>query len=185
MKKHNLYATAVHEAGHAVIGRVTGMLCGKATIMSDHDSAGHVITKDPWEILAHWEKHGKFRHDDSVYIGRILTYMAGREAQIELAGCSDEEIGDGNDRYQIALMFEKTSLQEWQEARLRQFARALVKRHRDKIERVAKALLEHKRLSGKKIDALVKPLRKRRRVPRISTALLADGSIIERRHWLR
>lgn len=82
-------------------------------------------------------------------------------------------------------MFEKTSLQEWQEARLRQFARALVKRHRDKIERVAKALLEHKRLSGKKIDALVKPLRKRRRVPRISTAFLADGRIIERRHWLR
>jgi hypothetical protein len=47
----DLYPAAVHEAGHAVIGRVTGMSCGKATIIADHDSAGHAVVKDPWQTL--------------------------------------------------------------------------------------------------------------------------------------
>jgi hypothetical protein len=89
MKANDLYPIAAHEAGHAVIGRVMGMRCGKATIVADHDSAGHAITKDPWAILEQWEKQEKFRRMDSVFIGRILTYMAGREAQIELAGTPD------------------------------------------------------------------------------------------------
>jgi hypothetical protein len=112
--------------------------------------------------------------------------MAGRGAQIELAGSPDHEIADGDDLYQIALRLEQTSLQEERhEARLRRFARTLVKRHRHKIERVASALLEHKRLSGKKIDALIKPLRKRRRVPRISIDFTADDYGRQRRHWMR
>jgi hypothetical protein len=41
------------------------------------------------------------------------------------------------------------------EPRLRAMTRMLVRRHRDKIERLAKALLEKTTLSGKQIDQLV------------------------------
>ena len=44
----DLLHIAVHEAGHAVIGRVLGMECGPVTIVPDDDSLGHSITFDPW-----------------------------------------------------------------------------------------------------------------------------------------
>jgi hypothetical protein len=64
--------TAVHEAGHAVIGRVLDMDCGPVTIVPDDDSAGHSITFDPWVTYERWEERGKSRGDDmhSIYIGR-------------------------------------------------------------------------------------------------------------------
>jgi hypothetical protein len=40
---------AIHEAGHAVIGRVLTLVCGHATIVVDHEAGelGHSITADP------------------------------------------------------------------------------------------------------------------------------------------
>jgi len=40
------WATAVHEAGHAVIGRVLNMVCGNVSIIEDGDSAGLDIPLD-------------------------------------------------------------------------------------------------------------------------------------------
>lgn len=42
--------TAHHEAGHAVIGRVMGQVCGGATIVQNvqENEAGHAITVDPY-----------------------------------------------------------------------------------------------------------------------------------------
>jgi ATP-dependent Zn protease len=43
--------SAVHEAGHAVIGRVLGIPCGHATILVDEGSAGHSLAAPrmrPW-----------------------------------------------------------------------------------------------------------------------------------------
>lgn len=50
--------TAIHEAGHAVIGRVLGMICGHATIIADEaeGEAGHTITADPHMIAYEWDK---------------------------------------------------------------------------------------------------------------------------------
>lgn len=49
-----------------------------------------------------WEQRGKYRPSEAAFHGRILAYMAGRQAEKELL----EECrgGDGDDQYQIALM---------------------------------------------------------------------------------
>ncbi len=149
-------STAVHEAAHAVIGRVLGMVCGGASIIPDNDFYGHAIADDPYAILWHWEQQGKFRMPDSVFLGCILTFMAGAEAEVELAGASPELVCDGDDRGQITRMFDETVLDEDEnEERLRRLTRSLIRRHRGKIEAVAEALLQEKTLSGSELDALI------------------------------
>jgi hypothetical protein len=147
--------TAIHEAGHAVIGRVVGMACDYATIESDHDSSGHSITADPYETSAQWERAGKYRGAESVLRGRIMTFQAGAEAEIEVFGSCPG--GDGDDQYQITLMAEHAGWTEDKVLNLRRYTRLLVKRHRVKIERVACALLKSRCLGAEQIDALVWP----------------------------
>jgi hypothetical protein len=146
--------TAIHEAGHAVIGRVLGMVCGQATIESDYDSAGHSLTADLWVILSRWEAAGKFRDEASVLRGRILTFQAGAEAEAEILGVCHG--GDDDDRSQVAMMAGDLGREDCGEA-LRRHARRLVRRHRAKIERVAVALLSKRRLTARQIDLLVWP----------------------------
>ena len=155
--------TAVHEAGHAVIGRALTMTCGWATIAADDDSAGHSITADPNLILFEWDRRGKWRGTAdggmrSVFVGRILTFMAGAEAEAEILGSSQG--GDADDRYQIALMLceiEPEARHEATEGRLRRAARGLVRRHRADIERVADALMTREAMTGEEIDAMLPP----------------------------
>ena len=61
LPENDPHATAIHEAGHAVIGRVLGLTCGHATIVADDDSAGHQIIADQWVIWQHWEDRQKYR----------------------------------------------------------------------------------------------------------------------------
>lgn len=78
----NREATAYHEAGHAVIGRIVGIPCGRAAIEADHDSAGHGVTDGPWDAMrGAWERRGKFRDVASVFRGRIIAFAAGAEAE--------------------------------------------------------------------------------------------------------
>ena len=46
-------ATATHEAGHAVIGRVLGFLCDHVTIQLNYRmrTAGYGIVADPWDMI--------------------------------------------------------------------------------------------------------------------------------------
>jgi hypothetical protein len=150
-----VWHTAIHEAGHAVIGRVLGMRCGSASVVPDHDSAGHAITLDPYATAHAWEVVGKHRDMTSIWRGRILCLQAGAEAVAEIAAVVPA--GDGDDRYQIALMLEQFECDPTEEARLRRQARRLVRRHRQTIERVAAALLKHGQLKATQIDALVWP----------------------------
>jgi hypothetical protein len=180
--RRDLRGTAIHEAGHAVIGRVLNLICGHATIEADEDSAGHHIIADPWAIAYHWEQAWRqrieqavaaggnkwelwntsrlYRDSDSVFTARILAYMAGREAEVEILGrCRG---GDGDDQYQIALMLKEVDIPgsetdedaawEQYEGRLRRQARRLVRRHRALIERVADELLKRHRLEPEEID---------------------------------
>jgi ATP-dependent Zn protease len=152
-------ATAYHEAGHAVIGRVLALPCGRATIRPDYEEgvAGQALTEEPYTCLREWEKRGKVRDAAAAWHGRIIVYMAGAEAEMELLG--SEAIGDGYDRLQIALMAEEIPAGEtfWErlEPRLRAMTRMLVRRHRVLIEQVAKALLARSTLSAKSLDKIV------------------------------
>ena len=155
-----LKATAYHEAGHAVIGRVLTLSCGRATIKPDRAEAGHALTDDPHSCLHEWEKRGKVREKgNAVWHARIMTYMAGAEAEMELLG--SKAAGDWEDRRQIRLMANSQGFNddpdEWEtkEARLRAMMRMLVRRHKVRIERVAKALLAKTTLSAKALDKLV------------------------------
>lgn len=149
---------AVHEAGHAVIGRALSMVCGGATIAVDKASAGHSVTAEPHVIIVQWELREKFRDEASAFRGRMMTFMAGAEAEREILGkCTG---GDGDDCYQVALMASEIVREERREAleaRLRRMTRQLVRRHRARIERVAAVLMERETLSGKEIDALLPP----------------------------
>lgn len=157
--------TAIHEAGHAVIGRVLGMLCGGATIVRspEEGEAGHAITEDPYGTLDYWGATlRKYRADEmrSIICGRIITVMAGAEAEAEILGkCRG---GDGNDRRQITQMTEThyfpiERLEEWSrwEPRMRRQTRRLVRRHRATIQRVADNLKKRKTLTAEEIDAIM------------------------------
>jgi hypothetical protein len=145
---------AVHEAGHAVIGRILGLLCGHVSIRPNDRSAGRAITNGPLEILDAWEKAGRFRKSDSVYSGWIMTSQAAAEAEAEILGtCSG---GDGNDRCKVRLMAEQMDVPCDGEA-LRPYARRLVKHHRNTIERMAAILLGKKWLTRAQADEVVWP----------------------------
>src|SRR5216684_4210788 len=104
MKKPNnrRVATAYHEAGHAVIGRVLTLTCGEATIRPDYKSrtAGYSICPDPYACLYEWERRGKVRDNNSVWVARVLYSMAGAEAQVVILGTPRSQIGDGDDMRQ-------------------------------------------------------------------------------------
>ncbi len=154
--------TAYHEAGHATIGRVLTLVCGQATIEPNVKEmiAGTAITFDPYDCDTEWRKRGKWRRGESLWQGRIITFMAGAEAEIEFFGhCVG---GDGHDRSQIEEMAEELLLElppgvGWntREPRLRAMTRMLVRRHRTRIERVAQALLTHRTQSAEDLDRLV------------------------------
>ena len=156
--------TAIHEAGHAVVGRALGMSCGHVTIEADDDSAGHHIVADPWQIMFEWEQRDRYRDASVVFHGRIMTFMAGALAETEFFGISQG--GDGDDQWQVALMAEAgariTKISgEWdsdrdrQLARLRSRAAYIVHRHRLRIERVAAALLERRSLTADEVDTIL------------------------------
>jgi len=88
-----------------------------------------------------------------------MMSMAGREAELECLGTSRS-----NDRFDcddidefMPKIYPGASRAERSRRRdrLRRMTRALVRRHRDEIERVACALLQHRTLSGRAIDALL------------------------------
>ncbi len=151
--------TAIHEAGHAVIGRRLGMVCGYVTIKPEGDSAGHAISSDQYATWGAWEDQGRFRDLISVSRGRIIALMAGAEAEAECLGaCAG---GDGEDRNQIDLTFDSEFAHLGQagvvlyEAGLRAQTRTLVRRHKAAIERVAAELLKRETLTGAEVDGLI------------------------------
>lgn len=149
---NDLRHTAVHEAGHAVIGRVLTLPCAEATIEPDFEeqAAGTSDTGDFWSCEDRWMDRGKCRDTRHAVIARVITLMAGVEAEIELLG--DSEGGDGADLMEIDKVDSEFGIDE---PRLRKFTKMLVRRHRGLIERTAEALLAEKTLSGPDLDKLV------------------------------
>lgn len=147
--------TAVHEAGHAVIGRALSVPCGQASVIADNDSTGHSLQADPWAVLYRWELMGRERPFRSALCARALILMAGAEAEIAILGeCRG---GDGDDRVEAARAIaeaDESIGEQHTEARLRRFARQLVTRHRPTIEAVAAKLAEVGSMSKEALDAV-------------------------------
>ena len=140
--------TATHEAGHAVIARVLTLMCGGASIRPVGN--GRAMIHGPFECEGEWIGRAKWRSGGAVYRARIIAFMAGTEAEIELLGATQG--ADDEDRCQIALMAKE--LYSCDLDRLRMMTRMLVRRHGDRIERVAAALLAEKELSREQVDEL-------------------------------
>ena len=108
--------------------------------------AGHAIIADPWTTVGWWERIGRYRDAEeyrSAMLGRIISHMAGAEAELALLGICNG--GDGPDRHEIAAMLDVLTQgdalkAERVEARLRRFTRQLVRRHVGKVEMLARAL---------------------------------------------
>jgi hypothetical protein len=111
-----------------------------------------------YTTMAEWGRRGHYRDQRAVYIGRILTFMAGAEAARILLGVHDD-LGDGDDRRQVWYILDDmprapTDPSRY-ELRLRQMARMLVRRHRERIVRVADELERRTTLSSSRLDKLV------------------------------
>jgi hypothetical protein len=149
---------AYHEAGHATIGRVLTLVCGEASIKrnSKLNRAGYSVCYSPYACAREWSFRGKVRGPKAVWHARIIHCMAGDMAVREL-------LGDGplfNDWEEITLMLAHCPKADWEDEddldeRLRMMTRTLVRRHRARIERVAKALLAKTTLSTEELDKLV------------------------------
>lgn len=153
--------TAIHEAGHAVIGRAVALPCGGATIVPNGDlgSYGAATVGSADDAWHQWQLREKFRDYLSAVRARIITVQAGHEAEAEILGLA---IGnDDDDREVAAACAEDLGVPvEREDAvvdRLRRAARQFVRRHRTDIERVAAALEERSTLTGEEIDALLPP----------------------------
>jgi|SRR5579863_7037007 len=167
---HNdLGPVAIHEAAHAVIGRVLNLSCGSVTIVPnvDEGEAGCAIIHDPWKTAYDWDQKiweeveqglppSKSRNPRSAFRGTILARMAGAEAETVILGACQG--GAGDDQFEIEAMavsrHAEFSSEEWEryEPRMRRQTRQLIRRHRAKIERVAAALLARGTLEPEEVD---------------------------------
>jgi ATP-dependent Zn protease len=159
-------ATAVHEAGHAVIGRVMAQECGEVTIVPDRSAmtAGYSITGDAWSTIHAWDQAGRWREYRSIAIGRIITMLAGRHAEEELRGTC--EGADGYDQREIAMILDGAGWRAKDDmsedpavllARLERFSRAAVRRHRKAIRALASELLKRKSMTADEVAEVLQP----------------------------
>ena len=150
------FSVAVHEAGHAVIGRVLGLPCGRATIIRNvrKGHAGFARVDDPYYTSQDWEERGRWRDFDTVLLGYVMMAMAGREAECELLERAAAEIGDASDLREIEKMVSNAS-RPIDLARARKATRHLVIRHQAKIWTVAVRLIERRSLSKRAIDRII------------------------------
>jgi hypothetical protein len=129
------------------------MICSGASIESHNDSAVSCVLTDPNLIQHQWVLKGKYRDPASVFRGKILTYMAGAEAEREFGFTRKD---DDNDREQIDAMLKWLPKSDVSyEQQLRKKARGLIRRHKAKIDLIAKELSKRRRLLADDIDALL------------------------------
>ena len=187
-RARNRRAVTVHGAAQAVIGRVLGMVCGKTTIHPDLDErvADHSFSVDRWATLHAWEGKGRFRDYRTVVVGRILAALAGRAAEELILGSARDAI-DSDDYWQVGLMLDDIG---WPQAsadneadrqrylnRLVTRAKALVSRHRHRIERVTETLLLKGTLQAEEIDRLL--LDGHRPESHLSERMFSGGSVMQ------
>jgi hypothetical protein len=152
---------AVHEAGHAVIGRVLKVPCGECSIADgiacdfDTEAAclGVANICGDLETQREWQRLGRRRRPRTVWIAQAMAFMAGAEGERAFFGENIAD-GEGRDLEQIeAFLFDAPP---WVESRLRSFTRTLVRRHLDSILAVAERLLRDVTLTDADIRSAIR-----------------------------
>jgi ATP-dependent Zn protease len=140
---HRRIEIALHEAGHAVISRVVGLIGGRATVVPHGTAGGRA-----------W-----YRDDDGVKL--ILAALAGRAATEVILGRADE-FGCSTDDAEVWRLLTTSPYIEregWYAKQIRREllceCRRLCRQHRAAIEAVAHELLAREMLSGWQIDQIV------------------------------
>jgi ATP-dependent Zn protease len=133
---------ALHEAGHAVIARVVGLIGDRATIVPKGTARGK----------AWWA-------DDSG-IKSVLACLAGRAATEVILGYASDEGCSRDDAEAMALIRTPDwRREEWYCRKVRDDllaqARKLIRQNRGAVEAVAHYLIERGELTGDEIDRLI------------------------------
>ena len=163
-------AAAYHEAGHTVIGRVLGLLCGDVTIDSLNPGwSGETIILDPIRV---WRRgDGPRRPLAEAYC--VAIYAGTAAERIILDGEVDDfdiyhdddhsdALGDFDRAWSIirtigvpGSKYAADDIEIRYEARLRRRSSKLVRLHRDRIELVASDLQERGTLYTEEVDAII------------------------------
>jgi ATP-dependent Zn protease len=155
-----LWRIAIHEAGHAVIGRLFDLPCGTVSIKpsDDGESLGHAIIDDP---IRSWQRGDGSRR--ALVEASCVAIYAGAEAERVILNC--EPSGDQGDcstaTSLISIMgvrgasFVGDDVWDRYEGRLRERATKLVRLHQATIERVASDLMKHESLTDEEIRKLI------------------------------
>src|SRR5205085_1126369 len=164
MTEDRVWATAIHEAGHAVIGRVLGYPCGKTTIEPGDGYLGYSVSSKPEKAVDAWRRAGKsHRTTRTALRARIMVEMAGRDAEEECLGFCAVAHSD-SDQFRVAGMIvdligvgDVTHLLRGErfQQRMRKATRWLVHRHRRKIEALASALIKHRVMTDSQIRSVI------------------------------
>jgi|ERR1700687_716322 len=139
---------AIHEAAHAVCGRILGFACGGAAITNDGTGSATV----DGVLTGHQDLIRRGAHQDfrSSVLDKLMVCLAGPEAERVKFGDADAR----GDMRQIKRLQSRYSISDADVERLRPQVHALLLRHWDKVEVVATALLERGTLSGEAIAGL-------------------------------
>ncbi len=138
-------ASPIHEAAHAIIGRVLGIECGDVRVGFDHATNSYGRNES-----GGWDSHGRKRPARYGRDADIICTASGEEAEIEFLGSSCE--GAWADRAGIDKLLDGDPNAEKIERRLRRMARMLVRRHAIPIRYVAQVLTKAGTLTGAELD---------------------------------
>ena len=155
---------AIHEAAHAVCGRILGFACGGAAISNDGTGSATVAPV----FSLHWDYHARGDIMSSV-LDKITVCWAGPVAEDIMmqrhkvpmhdatAQMADAFTDDRGDLAQIKQLQAKYYVEDRDIEAARARARELLTEPKTwaAVERVAAALLEKRTLTGSEIDALV------------------------------
>ena len=152
----NWRRVAVHEAGHAVIGRVLGLECGQVFVDAE---ILLVISSTASRRSREFRAATPRRHRpiDMIERYQIIGSMAGAEAEVAILGDCDG--GDAADRRDIGHMLEDLRVDDdrraaW-ERRLRRWTMALCRRHVDQIKRLAEARMRNDCMSDEEVRRVI------------------------------
>jgi hypothetical protein len=152
------YATSYHEAAHAVVSRE---LCkrggGGAWLL---DGATVVLRSKSGAVTRHARADGlAVISAEGRDVDLVLVELAGAAAEIELLGTAAPTGCDADFAQADARIAQMDIFPDVDAARrylLHGEARALVRKHRRAIKRVARALRKRGQLSGEEIDELMR-----------------------------